>query len=244
MVTAPVSTASTTFGVFVRARHAVARWVARNEAGRLNRVGQEGLVSLTPSPTLKIVVGISGASGVIYGIRALQLLKEIDNVETHLVITDMGKATIGMETDHSISDVESLADRHYGIRDLAAGISSGSFETDGMIVAPCSVRSLSSIAHCSNDNLLARAADVTLKQRRRLVLLFRETPLHEGHCKLMLDASRLGAILMPPLPAFYTRPRTIEEMVDQTIGRVLDFWRIDVGAPRWDGYGEPASRRR
>ena len=181
----------------------------------------------------KLIIGISGASGVIYGIRILEALRERDDVETHLVITDMGKATIGMETEYAVADVEKLADQHYGIRDLAASISSGSFKTDGMIVAPCSVKSLSSIANCANDNLLTRAADVTLKERRRLVLMFRETPLHEGHCRLMVDVSRMGAILMPPLPAFYTRPTTIEEIVDQTVGRVLDGWNIDLGIPRW-----------
>ncbi len=183
--------------------------------------------------TRRLVIGISGASGAIYGIRILEFLREIQEVETHLVITEMGKATIGIETNYAVADVESLADRHYGIRDLAAAISSGSFETDGMIVAPCSVKSLSSIANCANDNLLTRAADVTLKQRRRLLLLFRETPLNEGHCRLMLDASRMGAVIMPPLPAFYTRPETIEQIVDQTVGRVLDFWKIDLRLPRW-----------
>ncbi len=184
--------------------------------------------------TRRLVIGISGASGVIYGIRILEFLRKFQEVETHLVITEMGKATIGIETDHSVADVENLADTRYGIRDLAAAISSGSFETDGMIVAPCSVKSLSSIANCANDNLLTRAADVTLKQRRRLLLLFRETPLHEGHCRLMLAASRMGAVVMPPLPAFYTRPETIEQIVDHTVGRVLDFWKIDLRLPRWE----------
>ena len=183
---------------------------------------------------IRLIVGISGASGVIYGIRILEFLRERDDVETHLVITDMGKATIGMETDYAIGDVEGLANQYYAIRDLAATISSGSFQTDGMIVAPCSVKSLSSISNCANDNLLTRAADITLKERRRLVLLFRETPLHEGHCRLMLNASRMGAVLAPPLPAFYTRPTTIDEIVDQTVGRVLDFWNIDLGIPRWE----------
>ena len=184
-------------------------------------------------PDMKLVIGISGASGVIYGIRILELLRGVPDVETHLVITDMGKATIGMETDHTVADVEALADCRYGVRDMSAAISSGSFRTDGMVVAPCSVRSLSAIARSGNDNLLTRAADVTLKERRRLLLLFRETPLTEGHCRLMADASRMGAVLMPPLPAFYTRPRSIEEIVDQTVGRVLDFWGIDLGMPRW-----------
>jgi 4-hydroxy-3-polyprenylbenzoate decarboxylase len=148
----------------------------------------------------------------------------------------MGKTTIAMETDLGISDVEKLASKVYPIRDLAAGISSGSFPTDGMIVAPCSVRTLSAVANCANDNLLTRAADVTLKERRRLVLMFRETPLHAGHCQLMLDASRIGAILMPPVPVFYTRPGTIGEMVDQTVGRLLDLWGLQMpGLKRWEG---------
>jgi 4-hydroxy-3-polyprenylbenzoate decarboxylase len=182
---------------------------------------------------VKLVVGLTGATGVIYGIRALEILKEL-SIETHVVITDMAKATISLETDYTLSSVESLASRVYPIRDLSAAISSGSFTTDGMIVAPCSVRTLSAVANCANDNLLTRAADVTLKERRKLVLLFRETPLHSGHCRLMLDASQMGAIVMPPLPAFYTRPGTIAEIVDQTVGRVLDFWGIQVsGVVRW-----------
>ena len=181
---------------------------------------------------MRLVVGISGATGVIYGIRLLEFLKAHD-IETHLVITDMGKATIGLETDYSVKSVEALATRVYGIKELAASISSGSFVTDGMVVAPCSVKTLSSVANCANDNLLTRAADVTLKERRRLVLLFRETPLHIGHCQLMLDACRNGAIIMPPVPAFYAKPRTIDEIVDQTVGRVLDFWGIETDLKRW-----------
>jgi 4-hydroxy-3-polyprenylbenzoate decarboxylase len=182
---------------------------------------------------MKLVVGITGATGVIYGIRLLELLRQQSNIETHLVISEMGKATIGLETEYSIRAVEELATHVHGIRDLAAAISSGSFVTDGMIVAPCSVRTLSAVANCSNENLLTRAADVTLKERRRLVLLFRETPLHVGHCQLMLDVSRMGAIVMPPLPAFYLKPKSIAELVDQTVGRVLDFWRIETSIPRW-----------
>lgn len=182
---------------------------------------------------MRLVIGISGASGAIYGIRLLQLLAERPDVETDLVVTEMGRATIGMETAYSPADVEAMADRVHGIRDLASPLSSGSVPTDGMIVAPCSVKSLSSIARSGNENLLTRAADVTLKQRRRLVLMFRETPLHAGHCGLMLDVSRMGAIVAPPMPAFYTRPETIADIVDQTVGRVLDFWGIDVGVPRW-----------
>src|SRR5688572_15402520 len=161
---------------------------------------------------MRLVVGISGATGAIYAIRLLEFLQEKPDVETHLVITDMGKATITLETEYSIRVVEQLATHVHGIKDLAASISSGSFVTDGMVVAPCSVRTLSAVANCANDNLLTRAADVTLKERRRLVLLFRETPLHVGHCELLLDASKMGAIVMPPLPAFYLKPKTIGEM--------------------------------
>jgi 4-hydroxy-3-polyprenylbenzoate decarboxylase len=190
---------------------------------------------------VKLIVGITGATGVVYGIRTLQALREL-SVETHLVITDMGKTTISIETDYGIGDVERLAHKVYLIRDLAAGISSGSFPTDGMIVAPCSVRTLSAVANCANDNLLTRAADVTLKERRRLVLMFREAPLHAGHCQLMLDASRIGAILMPPMPVFYTRPKTIAEMVDQTVGRVLDLWGLEMpGLKRWGKSGSGTS---
>lgn len=182
---------------------------------------------------VRLIVGITGATGVIYGIRTLQVLREL-SVESHLVITDMGKTTISLETDYGIADVEKLATRVYPVRDLSARISSGSYPVDGMIVAPCSVRTLSAVANCANDNLLTRAADVTLKERRRLVLMFREAPLHAGHCELMLDASRIGAILMPPVPVFYTRPQTIAELVDQTVGRVLDLWGLEVpGLKRW-----------
>lgn len=183
---------------------------------------------------MKIVIGITGATGAIYGIRLLQLLQGQSGVETHLVISEMGKATIAMETAHSTSAVEKLATQVYSIRDLAAPISSGSFRTDGMIVAPCSVKTLSAIANSNCDNLLSRAADVCLKERRRVLALFRETPLHAGHCELMLRASQNGVIVMPPLPAFYLKPKTIEEMVDHTVARVLDFWGLDVPTKRWD----------
>jgi flavin prenyltransferase len=180
----------------------------------------------------RFVVGISGATGAIYGIRLLELLKQRGDAETHLVITEMGKATIAIETERSVQDVEKLANHVYPIKDLAASISSGSFTTDGMIVAPCSVKTLSAVANCTNDNLLTRAADVTLKQRRKLVLLFRETPLHAGHCQLMLDATRNGAIVMPPVPAFYTKPQSIDDLVNDTVARVLDFWDIDIQPDR------------
>jgi 4-hydroxy-3-polyprenylbenzoate decarboxylase len=184
---------------------------------------------------MKLVVGITGASGVIYGIRPLQVLQPLESVETHLIVTEMGRRTIGLETSFPMSGVEALADAVYNVRDLAAAVSSGSVPADGMIVAPCSVKTLSAIARSANDNLLTRSADVMLKQRRRLVLLFRETPLHEGHCRLMTEVSRLGAILLPPMPAFYTHPKTIDDLVAQTVGRALDFWGIDLGQPRWEG---------
>ncbi len=190
---------------------------------------------------MRIVVGMSGASGAIYGVRLLEILKAQPDVETHLVITEMGRMTISMETDTSVAEVEKLADHTYPIRDLAAPISSGSFSADGMIVAPCSVRTLSAVARSANDNLLTRAADVTLKQRRRLVLMFRESPLHEGHCRLMVDASQMGAILMPPVPEFYSHPKTLEDIVDQTVGRVLDLWGLDVLTKRW-GTPPPSDR--
>ena len=183
---------------------------------------------------LRLVVGITGATGVVYGIRTLEVLKALSTVETHLVITDMGRTTISLETSYSIGDVEKLADKVYPVRDLSAAISSGSFPSDGMIVAPCSVRTLSAVANCLNDNLLTRAADVTLKERRKLVLLFRESPLHAGHCQLMLDTSRIGAILMPPMPVFYTKPQSVADIVDQTVGRVLDLWGLEMpGLKRW-----------
>jgi flavin prenyltransferase len=182
---------------------------------------------------MRLVIGISGATGAIYGIRILELLKPRSDVETHLVITDMGRATIRLETEYSVQAVEQLADHVYNVKDLAAAISSGSFRTDGMIVAPCSVKTLSSVANCLNDNLLTRTADVTLKERRKLVLVVRETPLHAGHCQLMLDASRIGAIIMPPVPAFYTHPKTIMDLVDDTVSRILDIWNLDLGSPRW-----------
>jgi 4-hydroxy-3-polyprenylbenzoate decarboxylase len=177
---------------------------------------------------IRLVIGISGATGAVYGIRLLEMLRSTGGIETHLVITEMGKATISIETEYSIQDVEKLASHVYNIKDLAAAISSGSFKTDGMVVAPCSVKTLSAVANCGNDNLLTRAADVTLKQRRPLVLLFRETPLHAGHCQLMMDATRNGATVMPPVPAFYTKPQSIRDIVDDTVARVLDFWNLDI----------------
>lgn len=186
--------------------------------------------------TRRIVVGISGASGAIFGIRALEMLGSIEGVETHLVISSGARTTIAMETDRSADEVGALADCVHKESNLAASISSGSFATDGMLIAPCSSKMLSAIATSFADNLVARAADVTLKERRPLVLLFRETPLHLGQIRLMAQATEVGAIVMPPVPAFYHRPRTIDDIVDQTVGRALDQLGFEVPeVSRWSG---------
>jgi 4-hydroxy-3-polyprenylbenzoate decarboxylase len=189
------------------------------------------------STTARLIVGISGASGAIYGVRLLELLRPLP-VETHLVISRAAEATLMAETDLKPAAVRALADVVYAIGDIAAPISSGSFRTAGMIVAPCSVRSMSEIAHGVTTNLLTRAADVALKERRRLVLMVRETPLHTGHLRTMTALSEMGAIIAPPVPAFYARPQTLAELVDHTLGRVLDLFDLDCGAVR--RWGEAA----
>jgi 4-hydroxy-3-polyprenylbenzoate decarboxylase len=192
----------------------------------------------------RIVVAITGASGAIYGIRTLEILRERPDTETHLVISDSGRATIAQETRRSIQEVRSLADVVHPVRELGASIASGSFRTDGMVVAPCSIRTLSAIANCATGDLVSRAADVVLKERRRLVLLVRETPLHAGHLRLMLQATENGAVVMPPVPAFYAEPASIEELVDHTVGRALDLLGIDTElVSRWDGMGNWAARQ-
>lgn len=181
----------------------------------------------------RLIVGISGASGVIYGIRMLEALSKLP-VESHLVMSKSAEMTIAYETDMKSSDVKALADVVYPIADIGAAISSGSFRTMGMVVAPCTIRSLSEIASGVTSSLLSRAADVVLKERRRLVLMLRETPLHAGHIQSMLRATEMGAIIAPPVPAFYTRPQTLDDVVNQTVGRVLDLFEIDSGLPqRW-----------
>ena len=187
--------------------------------------------------TRRLVIGISGASGVIYGVRLLELLAE-SAVETHLVMTPSAEVTLAHETDRKAADVKALADRVYNPRDIAAAIASGSFRASGMVVAPCSVRSLAEIAWGATTGLLTRAADVTLKERRPLVLLVRETPLHAGHLRAMAAASENGAIIMPPVPAFYARPRSLDEMIDHTLGRTLDQFDIDIGTVRRWGEAE------
>ena len=174
----------------------------------------------------KLIVGISGATGAIYGIRLLEVLSKSD-VETHLVITEAAQETILMETSWKVEDINSLAKVSYDINNLGADISSGSFLSEGMVIIPCSIKSLSGIANSFNENLLIRTADVTLKERRKLVLVVRETPLHLGHIELMLQASRMGAILLPPVPAFYFHPKTIDDLINHTVGKVLDLFGIN-----------------
>jgi len=186
----------------------------------------------------RMIIGISGATGVIYGVRLLQVLKQ-QGIETHLVVTKAGEMTRAYETDLSMHQLRDLADVWYPIADVGAAISSGSFKTMGMIIAPCSIRTMSEIAHGITGSLLTRAADVVLKERRRLVLMLRETPLTAGHIKSMLAVTESGGIIAPPVPAFYIRPRTIEELVDHAVGRVLDLFDIEMeGVQRW---GEAAA---
>lgn len=188
----------------------------------------------------RIIIGITGASGAIYGIRALELLRAA-GVETHLVLSPSAGRTISEETDLSIEHVKDLASVVHGFKDIGASIASGSFQVDGMLVAPCSVKTLAGIAHCFDDELIVRAADVQLKERRRVVLMFRETPLHAGHIAIMERATLNGAIVMPPVPAFYHRPKSIDDIVNQSVGRALDLFGIDVNVVRrWNGQGTSA----
>lgn len=185
---------------------------------------------------MRLVVGISGATGAVYGVRLLELLAAGGRVETHLIITHPARRTIEYETERSVHSVESMATAVYDAGDVAAMLSSGSFATDGMVVVPCSVKTLSAIANSYNDNLLVRAADVTLKERRKLVLVVRETPLHLGHLRLMSAATEMGAVVFPPVPSFYNHPRTINDIVDQTVGRILDQFGLDLHVyQRWAG---------
>ena len=183
----------------------------------------------------RIVIGITGASGVIYGIQMLGLLKETD-VETHLIITETGKRNIEIETAYSLSEITGMATRHYDNEDIAAAPASGSFLTDAMVVIPCSIKTLSGIANSYTSNLLIRAADVTLKEKRKLVLVVRETPLHQGHLRLMAAAADYGACILPPIPAFDHRPKTIDDIIHQTIGKIFDYLEIKHDLfRRWNG---------
>ena len=175
----------------------------------------------------RLVVGITGASGAIYGIRLLEILKEVDTLETHVVVSRSAQITLAYETSYCMKDIENLASAIYDNEDVGAAIASGSFRTVGMIVAPCSVKTLSGIANCYAENLILRAADVALKERRKVVLLFRETPLHLGHLRIMRAATEAGAILFPPVPGFYGLPQSLADVIDQSIGRMLDVMGIE-----------------
>ncbi|NDO83119.1 3-octaprenyl-4-hydroxybenzoate carboxy-lyase [Citrobacter sp. NCU1] len=186
----------------------------------------------------RLIVGISGASGAIYGVRLLQVLRDVPGVETHLVMSQAARQTLSLETDFSLREVQTFADVTHDARDIAASISSGSFQTAGMVILPCSIKTLSGIVHSYTDGLLTRAADVVLKERRPLVLCVRETPLHLGHLRLMTQAAEIGAVIMPPVPAFYHRPQTLDDVINQTVNRVLD--QFDIALPqdlftRWQG---------
>ncbi|ELN9420220.1 MULTISPECIES: UbiX family flavin prenyltransferase [Enterobacter] len=186
----------------------------------------------------RLIVGLSGASGAIYGVRLLQVLRDVAEVETHLVMSQAARQTLSLETDLSLRDVQALADVVHDARDIAASISSGSFKTAGMVILPCSIKTLSGIVNSYTDTLVTRAADVVLKERRPLVLCVRETPLHLGHLRLMTQAAELGAVIMPPVPAFYHRPVSLDDVINQTVNRVLDQFDIDLPEDlftRWQG---------
>ena len=188
------------------------------------------------SPQKRIIVAISGASGAVYGVRLLQLLGEMSNVQTHLTVSEAGFLNLQQELDMGRAQVEALADVVYPVQDVGAAIASGSFQCDAMVVAPCSMRTLAAVALGLSDNLITRAADVVLKERRRLILLTRETPLNLAHLRNMTSVTEMGGIIFPPVPSFYHRPQTISEMVDHTVSRVLDLLGLpQVSAPRWPG---------
>ena len=183
-----------------------------------------------------LIIGITGASGVIYGIRLLEVLSSMKEMETHLIISEAGEINISYETDWEIKDVKALADFSYDINDITARVASGSFKTDGMIIAPCTVKTMSALANSYADNLLTRTGDITLKERRKLVLLVREMPLHIGHIRSMERLCEMGAIIMPPVPAFYHKPKTIQDIIDHTVGKTLDIFGIEHNLfPRWSG---------
>lgn len=193
---------------------------------------------MNTTPPRRLIVGMSGASGAIYGIRILQAL-QASGIETHLVMSESARITLASESDMTGPEVEALATEVHHVRNIGATVSSGSFKTMGMVIAPCSIRTLSEIAWGSTSSLLTRAADVVLKERRRLVLMLRETPLHAGHIQSMLQATQNGAIIMPPVPAFYTRPKTIDDIVNHSVGRVLDLFDIETNlVERWPGLGK------
>ena len=185
---------------------------------------------------MRLIIGMSGSSGVIYGIRLMEKLAAHKDIEVHAIISQAARMNIGIETDYTVEQVEALADVVHNNKNIAATIASGSFKTAGMIIVPCSIKTLSAVAHSHADNLIVRAADVVLKERRKLVIVPRESPLHTGHCELLLKASQIGAIICPPAPAFYHRPKTVDEIVDFSVARVLDLFDIDdESMQRWDG---------
>lgn len=189
---------------------------------------------------MRMVVGISGSSGAIYGIRLLEVLRGVPDVETHLIISAAAKRTILEETDYSIKDVEALATQVYDNRDIGAAVASGSFQTAGMIIAPCSIKTVSALANCYAETLICRAGDVTLKEGRPLVVVVRETPLHLGHLRQLLALAELGAVILPPMPAFYNRPKTLDDIINHTVGRILDRFGIPHGlTTEWTGTHPP-----
>jgi len=199
-------------------------------------------VAKAAAPLKRIVVAITGASGAVYGVRMLNLLRDLGGVQTHLVVSDAGWLNVAQELNYSRAEVESLADVLYPVHEVGAAIASGSFLCDGMVVAPCSMRTLAAIAHGLSDNLITRAADVMLKERRRLILMTRETPLNLAHLRNMTAVTEMGGIIFPPVPAFYQRPQTLSELVDHTASRVLDLLGVaQPDAPRWTGQHQGVS---
>ncbi len=193
--------------------------------------------------TRRLVVGVSGATGVVYAVRLLQVLKAVPDVETHLVLSAPARRTLAEETDVSPKDLEECAAAVYDNRDIGAAVASGSFRTAGMALVPCSMKTLSAVAHCYSDTLIARAADVTLKERRPLVAVVRETPLHVGHLKLMVALAEMGGVILPPMPAFYHRPQTVEDIVDHTVARILDHLGVAHAlVPEWTGHAVKAGK--
>jgi 4-hydroxy-3-polyprenylbenzoate decarboxylase len=185
---------------------------------------------------MRLIVGISGSSGVIYGIRMLEMLKSMPDIETHLIISSGARLNIALETGWAVKEVEALATVVHSDKDLAASVSSGSFQTDGMVIVPCSMKTLSGVVNSYADTLMVRAADVVLKERRRLVLVPRESPLHVGHTRLMHEATLMGAMICPPVPAFYNNPQSVDDIIDHTVGRILDLFGRDTGkVRRWEG---------
>lgn len=192
----------------------------------------------------RLVIGISGATGAIYGVRLLEVLSTSKEIETHLVISDPAKQTIEHELEIGVKEVEALADFVYDVNDIGACISSGSFKTDGMVIAPCSIKTMSALANCYNTNLLIRAGDVTIKEGRPLVIVLRETPLHAGHLRQMMELAQLGVVILPPVPAFYHKPKTIDDIVNHTIGKILDRFNIDHNLfARWAGLKDRVTSR-